>query len=113
MKRFTLKKKITDYVAEQKGYTYKDTWYCIWQNVLSDGGMRLTPQGFIILGTELSVSFWSIRTPELYLKHLYEFDAQLYCPYYILQKTLAVFDERTAVELSLYQDNLDLYFNFS
>ena len=100
-------------MSEQKNYNYKDTWYCLWQNVIEEGGLRLTPQGYIILSTELSLTFWSIPTPELYLRHLYEFDSRLECPYYILPKMLVVFDERTAVELSLYQGNLDLYFNHS
>lgn len=111
MKQSTLKKQITEQVAELKGYQYKDTWYCIWQNVLPNGGTRLTPQGFIILGTELGIEFWNITTKDLTLKHLWEFENKLKCPYYIMPKTLVVFDERTAVELSLYQDNLDLYFN--
>lgn len=111
VKKSILKKQITEHVAEQKGYNYKDTWYCIWQNVLKDGGLRLTPQGFIIFGTELSIKFWNIRTQDLTLRHLLEFENRLACPYYVMPKTLVVFDERTAVELSLYQDNLDLFFN--
>ena len=112
-KKYTLKKKITKNISKQKGYTYKDTWYCIWQNVLKDGGMRLTPQGFIILGTELDIKFYSLPLIDSTLNHLLNLDKKLECPYYIMPKSLVVFDEKIAFELKLYGNDIDIYLNRS
>jgi len=113
VKRSTLKKQITRQVSDHKGYDYKETWYCIWQNVLKEGGLRLTPQGFIIFGTELGIAFWKHELPKPTLQHLYQLDQKLQCPYYVIGKTLVVFDERTAVELSLYAGNIELFLSTS
>ena len=109
MKQYTLKKQITDYVVEHKGYAFKEAWHCIWQNTLKDGGLRLSPQGFVILGTELGIEFYLINIQNLTLNYLYRFDQLLPCPYYLMPKTMALFSERTAVELALYQDNIGIY----
>lgn len=109
MKQFTLKKQITDYVVEHKRYLFKEAWHCLWQNTQRSGGLRLTAQGFVILGTELAIEFHTIDIENLTLHHLYKFDRLLECPYYLMPKTLALFSERTAVELALYKDNIGIY----
>ena len=112
MKRSTQKKQITEYVAKEKGYNYKDCYFCIWHNVLPTGGLRLTPQGYLILSTELEFSFWTTKiSTDLTLRILHDIEKKINCPYYLLSKTIVVFDERTAVELALFSNNLELYLN--
>jgi len=107
----SLKEQITELVSKEKSYKYKETWFMIWQNVLPSGGLRLTQQGFIILGTELEIEFWTVHLEDKTLTDLLTLEKKLECPYYLFPKNLAVFSEKTAVELSLYANNIDIWLN--
>ena len=107
----SLKRQITDKVAEHRNIPYKVAWMQIWQNThRKDTSYRLRPEGFIALTKELDLEKWPIKSRVPDLRHLRAFEMTLNCPYYLTPQGMFVFSEEEAVLLSLYTDNLDIYF---
>lgn len=84
-----------------------------WQNTRdkSQGGLRLTDQGFEIL-KKIDISVYEIPYPldmPITTQIIIFLDKFIDCPYYITKKEIYVTNERKAIELSLFSGDLRKY----
>jgi hypothetical protein len=86
-----------------------------WMNPRSrdnESGLRLTDAGFLMMTEKLDVKSYSVKYPpemQWSSRLILDMDKYLNCPYYLEQKGIVVFREKMAVELILYEGNLQRY----
>ena len=84
-----------------------------WQNTRTKdaGGLRLTEAGFDVL-TEIDLETYDIPYPKempMTPQVAIFLDQFIDCPYYLTNRSIAVTDQRKAVELSLFSGDLRKY----
>jgi len=82
-----------------------------WQSnrVGKDNAFRLTEEGFDFLSTELEIKFYDIpftEPIELSPQTIVFLERYIDCPYYLTNKSIAVFSERKSFELYLFSDDI-------
>lgn len=76
------------------------------------GGLRLTLEGRDFLKNDLNITFYRIHYshPSVYnTKVLIHLDNYITCPYYMTTKYIELTDDRIAMEVSLFNGDLDRY----
>jgi hypothetical protein len=82
-----------------------------WFNPLNSSSMRLSKEGANYATTHAKIHYYRHSLEQIILpKTLLQLEKILDYPYYIPQlKTIVVFDERTSMTLTLYNNDLQLY----
>ncbi len=98
----------TDNVRVKK--TIPTWWFSTRQK--SKGGLRLTEQGFNAL-QKADIKCYEIKLeepPAFTNEFIIWLDQNLDCPYFITNRKIWVFGEKTAVQLVLFPDNISKFF---
>lgn len=90
---------------------YMSDW---WQNTRgkSEGGLRLTEDGFDFLQENLDIQMYEIPFPRdfKFTTQTYIFlDQFITCPYYLTNRSIWVTDEKKSMELHLFSGDLRKY----
>jgi len=110
---------ITKYVAEQSGLPtdpkslkkWTAQWRCNPRQKLK-GGLKLTDEGFARLTTQFKCHKVILEEPIEYTNQMIlRFDNWITCPWYITNKHIYVFNDKTAVELVLFSGNVRRFFS--
>jgi len=85
-----------------------------WQNTRnkSQGGLRLTDEGYKFVKNEIDLQFYEIPLPkdqEITTQIIIFLDKFIDCPYYLDAYSMFVTDEKKALELSLFSGDLRKY----
>lgn len=109
---------ITKKVLESQGIAadekrIKETILTWWVNprTKSKGGLRLTEQGFSCF-KQADIKYYEIKFDETIFFNnelIIWIDQNLDCPFYITNKKIWVFGERTAVQLVLFSGNIQKF----
>ena len=114
------KLQLTKKLLDQLNITYtpknlKEWHHLWWQNPRNNGNhsMRLTERGLEDFESKLDIKSYQINFP----KDIENFNNSLIlgldryvdCPYYITRKYIKVFTERTAVQLILFEGNIQKF----
>ena len=92
-------------LPESEQITFDEASRAWWKNFRTDGGYRLTPEGFLVFNTILEVENWRVSSPAN-LRLLVELDKKLNSPYYVdtKKKELVLFGSREAMMATLHGD---------
>jgi hypothetical protein len=98
-------------VTEATLKEYMPIW---WQNTRtkSEGGLRLTDEGYRFISEDLQLSTYDIPYPkdfELTTQTVIFLDKFINCPYYMGRKSIIVTDEKKALELHLFSGDIRKY----
>ena len=98
-------------VSDANVKQYMSDW---WQNTRgkTDGGLRLTEEGFDFLHDNLEIQMYEIPFPRdfKFTTQTYIFlDQFITCPYYLTKNMIIVFDEKKALELHLFSGDVKKY----
>jgi hypothetical protein len=90
---------------------YMPLW---WQNTRakSEGGLRLTDEGFRMVTEDLELSTYDVPYPvdfELTTQTVLFLDKFISCPYYMGRRGITVTDEKKALELHLFSGDIRKY----
>ena len=90
---------------------YMPLW---WQNTRakSEGGLRLTDEGFRMVTEDLELSTYDVPYPvdfELTTQTVLFLDKFISCPYYMGRRCITVTDEKKALELHLFSGDIRKY----
>ena len=94
---------------------FKKNHSLIWQNPRekSNGGLRLTDQGYQIFSNDLDMKSYTINFPDkefmLTNQIMIWLDRFIDSPYYINKNSIVVFKEKTAVQLILFNGDVKKY----
>jgi len=91
---------------------YYSIWWMNSRSRDNNSGYRLTEAGHLMLTEKLGIKSYEISVPEnteWNSKLLLSLDKFLDCPYSIYPKKIVVFKEKTAVELILFEGNVQKY----
>lgn len=85
-----------------------------WQSHRSktDGGLRLSEEGFNFLTTDCDIQSYSIPFTEnidLSPQVIIFFDRHMDCPYFLTNSAIIVFSERKSFELYMFSDDIRKY----
>lgn len=78
----------------------------------SEGGLRLTEEGFQFLTDELELKSYEIPFTDpidLSPQVIIFFDRHMDCPYFLTNKAITVFSERKSFELYMFSDDIRRY----
>lgn len=78
----------------------------------SQGGLRLSEEGFNFLTTELGLKSYEIPftdSIDLSPQVIIFFDRNMDCPYYLTNKAITVFSEKKSFELYMFSDDIRRY----
>jgi len=113
------KKPLTKLVCTQLGWltdlkTFQKCYNLIWQNPRDkdQGGMRLTDQGFTIFTEKMEMKSYEIQFPKDLIftnQVLVWLDRFIDGPYYITKSSIIVFKEKTAVQLILFNGDIQRF----
>jgi hypothetical protein len=110
---------ITKYVAEQSGLPtdpksikkWIAQWWCN-PRQKPQGGLKLTDEGFARLTTQFKCHKVTLDEPiEFTNQMILRFDNWIDCPWYLTNKHIFVFKDKTAVELVLFSGNVKRFFS--
>jgi hypothetical protein len=110
---------ITKFVAEQSGLStdpkslkrWTTQWWCNPRQKLK-GGLKLTEEGFARLTTQFDCHRIRLEEPIEYTNQMIlRFDNWVTCPWYITNRDIFVFNDKTAVELVLFSGNIRRFFS--
>ena len=92
----------------------KQYLYDWWQNTRgkSEGGLRLTEDGFDFLQEKLEIQMYEIPFPKDFKFTTQTFiflDQFITCPYYLTNRSIWVTDEKKSMELHLFSGDLRKY----
>ena len=98
-------------VREANIKQYLSDW---WQNTRgkSEGGLRLTEEGFDFLQERLEIQMYEIPFPKDFKFTTQTFiflDQFITCPYYLTNRSIWVTDEKKSMELHLFSGDLRKY----
>ena len=98
-------------VSDANVKQYMSDW---WQNIRgkTDGGLRLTEDGFDFLHDNLEIQMYEIPFPRdfKFTTQTYIFlDQFITCPYYLTNRSIWVTDEKKSMELHLFSGDLRKY----
>ena len=98
-------------VSDANVKQYMSDW---WQNIRgkTDGGLRLTEDGFDFLHDNLEIQMYEIPFPRdfKFTTQTYIFlDQFITCPYYLTNRSIWVTDEKQSMELHLFSGDLRKY----
>lgn len=90
---------------------YMPLW---WQNTRnkSEGGLRLTEEGFRFVKEELQLTTYDVPYPkdfEITTQTIIFLDKFINCPYYMDRRGITVTDEKKAIELHLFSGDIRKY----
>lgn len=98
-------------ISEATLKQYMPVW---WQNTRekSEGGLRLTDEGFDFLIEKLDLQTYEVPFPKdfkMTTQTIIFLDKFINCPYYLTNKSIYVTDEKKAMELHLFSGDLRKY----
>jgi len=88
---------------------YMPLW---WQNTRSNGGLRLTDDGYVFITEILSIQTYDVPFPKdfkITSQIIIFLDRLINCPYYFYGKGISVTDEKKALELHLFSGDIRKY----
>jgi len=113
------KETYTKIFLKQLGKTFnedalKEYMPLLWQNTRakSEGGLRLTDEGFRMVTEDLELSTYDVPYPvdfELTTQTVLFLDKFISCPYYMGRRGITVTDEKKALELHLFSGDIRKY----
>ena len=113
-----LKYQLTVKIFQQLNDTEKNTidnlFLSVWKNTNHTNGLALTKTGLNYLAESLNLKQWKFSIPEITSGDVVMMDRYMIYPYYFVSqktnthKNLIIFDESTATQLLLYNNNLRL-----
>lgn len=94
--------------------TVKEYFAVWWQNtrIKSEGGLRLTDEGFRFITEDLNLSIYDVPYPanfEITTQIIIFLDKFIDCPYYMGRKSISVTNEKKALELHLFSGDIRKY----
>ena len=114
-----IKQQLTKIVCDHLGVgidqdSYNKTYNSIWQNPRkrSEGGLRLTDEGYSLFKEKLEMKSYEIEFPkELTITNqvMLWLDRFIDGPYYFNKKSIIVFKEKTAVQLILFSGDIQKF----
>jgi hypothetical protein len=113
-----LKYRLTVEIFQQLEDTEKTTidnlFLSVWKNTNHTNGLALTKTGLTYLTDTLNLEQWKFSMPDITSGDVVMMDRYMIYPYYLVSqktkthKNLIIFDESTATQLLLYNNNLRL-----
>ena len=83
-----------------------------WKNISSNGGLRLTDEGFMFVTDVVELTTYDVPFPrdfKLTAQIIIFLDKLIDCPYWLGKDHITVTDEKKAVELTLFSGDLRKY----
>ena len=91
--------------------------YFFWHNIIENGGLRLTSQGYDYLLNVLNLEYYEIKLADVGLtnRFLLGLDRYINCPYYIFNhrrgKKIVLFDKKVFFALTMYNNDFEKFIN--
>ena len=107
--------KVYQHLQDNKNTTIDELFVSIWKNTTYTNGMALTKLGLEYFVDLLDLEQWKVSIPEITSGDFVMMDRYMSYPYYFVQKktkthkNLVLFDESTATQLVLYNNDIKLF----
>ena len=112
--KYQLTVKIFQQLNDTEKTTIDNLFLSVWKNTNHTNGLALTKPGLNYLVESLDLKQWKFSIPEITSGDVVMMDRYMIYPYYLVSKktkthkNLIIFDESTATQLVLYNNNLRL-----
>jgi hypothetical protein len=107
--------KVYQHLQDNKNITIDDLFVSIWKNTNYTNGMALTKLGLEYFVNLLDLKQWKFSIPDITSGDVVMMDRYMIYPYYLVSqktkthKNLIIFDESTATQLVLYNNDIKLF----